>query len=104
MLKSMNLYDVTVAVSESVPIFSGDPTVTIDVCHAIAKGDAANVSEIRLGVHTGTHVDAPNHFIEGGRRVDQLDMEKLIGVCRVVEIEHEADAVEPRHRRWLSGR
>ena len=80
-----------------VPIYQGDPKVSIDVCHAIAAGDPANVSEIRFGVHTGTHVDAPNHFIDGTRRVDELDVEKLVGPCRVVEIDHNADAVEPRH-------
>lgn len=99
----MKLYDVTVAVSSHVPIYQGDPKVSISVCHAIAEGDPANVSEIRFGVHTGTHVDAPNHFIDGARRVDELDFEKLVGPCRVVEIDHNVDAIEPRHLIGLGG-
>ena len=58
----MKIYDVTIAVSETVPTFPGDPKVKIDLCKAISKGDAANVSELSFGAHTGTHVDAPNHF------------------------------------------
>ncbi len=56
-----------------------------------------------FGVHSGTHVDAPNHFIEGGRRVHELDLDKLIGRCRVVEIDPTIDAIEPEHLPELSG-
>jgi arylformamidase len=99
----MKFYDVTVAVSEAVPIYSGDPTVKIDAVHSIEKGDAANVSKMCLGVHTGTHVDAPNHFIDGRRRVDQLDLEKLIGKCHVVELDENVTEIEPKHLGDLSG-
>lgn len=93
----MKIYDVTVPVSEATPIYAGDPAVKIEIAHSIAKGDAANVSHVCCGVHTGTHVDAPVHFIEGGRRVHELDFEKLIGKCRVVEIDDAAAAIEARH-------
>lgn len=93
----MKIYDITVPISEAVPIYEGDPRVKIDVCAAIAKGDSANVSQICFGVHTGTHVDAPNHFIDGTWRVDQLDLNKLIGNCRVISIDESVDAIEPRH-------
>lgn len=89
----MKIYDVTIAVSELVPTFPGDPKVKIDVCASLANGDAANVSQICLGVHTATHVDAPNHFIEGTRRVDELDLEKLIGNCRVIELDKNVMAI-----------
>ena len=93
----------TIAVSESVPIYSGDPTVKIDAVHSIEKGDAANVSRMCFGVHTGTHVDAPNHFIEGRRRIDQLDLEKLIGKCRVVWIADSVTEIGPEHIGELAG-
>jgi arylformamidase len=99
----MKFYDVTVAVSEAVPIYSGDPTVKINAVHSIEKGDPANVSKMCFGVHTGTHVDAPNHFIEGRRRVDQLDLEKLIGKCRVIELDKNVTDIEPKHLDGLSG-
>lgn len=93
----MKIYDVTIAVSETVPTFPGDPKVKIDVCAALAKGDVANVSQVCFGVHTATHVDAPNHFIENTRRVDQLDLYKLVGPCRVVEIPEHVTAITEAH-------
>jgi arylformamidase len=97
LFKDMKIYDVTVAVSEQTPIYKGDPGVEISSFKAIARGDSANVSKASFGVHTGTHVDAPNHFIDGARRVHELDPEKLIGRCRVVEIADEVTAIEPEH-------
>lgn len=99
----MKIYDVTVPVSEQVPIYEGDPRVSIETPSTIAGGDNANVSRMCLGVHTGTHVDAPNHFIDGTRRVDELDVEKLVGPCRVVEIPADADAIGPEHLDGLDG-
>jgi arylformamidase len=93
----MKIYDVTIAVSETVPTFPGDPKVKFDVCAALANGDPANVSQVCFGVHTATHVDAPNHFIEGTRRVDELDLDKLIGKCLVIELGQSEMAVTARH-------
>ena len=93
----MKIYDISVPISESVPIYAGDPKAKIDICKSIANGDGANVSQMYLGMHTGTHVDAPNHFIEGTRRVDQLDLDKLIGNCRVIGIDESVTAIEPQH-------
>jgi arylformamidase len=93
----MKIYDVTIAVSETVPTFPGDPKVKFDVCAALANGDPANVSQVCFGVHTATHVDAPNHFIEGTWRVDELDLDKLIGKCLVIELGQSEMAVTARH-------
>jgi arylformamidase len=99
----MKIYDVTVAISETVAIWEGDPPAVVRGERALAAGDGANVSSLCFGAHTGTHVDAPNHFIEGTRRVDELDLGKLIGPCRVVEIASDVVAVEPEHLPTLHG-
>jgi arylformamidase len=99
----MKIYDVTVAISEGVPIWEGDPPAVVRGERSLAGGDGANVSSLCFGAHTGTHVDAPNHFIEGTRRVDELDLAKLIGPCRVVEIAPDVVAVEPGHLPSLEG-
>ena len=99
----MKIYDVTVAISEGIPIYKGDPEAIVSGIKRIAAGDSANVSQICCGVHTGTHVDAPNHFIEGTRRVHELDLEKLIGSCRVVDISSDVTAIEPEHLPPLAG-
>ena len=99
----MKIYDVTVAVSSGVPIYEGDPLVKIDSVRRIADGDKANVSNLCLGAHTGTHIDAPNHFIEGTRRIEDLDVEKLIGPCRVVEVDESVMSIMPSHLTGLEG-
>lgn len=99
----MMVYDVTVAISEQVPIYEGDPRVSVGTFVSIAKGSAANVSNLCFGAHTGTHVDAPNHFIDGSRRVDELAVEKLIGPCVVVEVASDVVAIEPEHLPDLRG-
>lgn len=94
-LTKMKIYDITVAISDGVPIYKGDPDAKVESFKSIANGDSANVSQIRFGVHTGTHVDAPNHFIEGTRRVHELDLTKLTGPCRVIDIDKSVVAIEP---------
>lgn len=93
----MKIYDITVPLSNDVPVYEGDPKVEITTANSIEKGDAANVSKLCFGAHTATHVDAPNHFIEGTRKVAELDLHKLIGRCRVVEIDKNVTAIEARH-------
>ena len=93
----MRIYDITIPVSESVPVYEGDPTVKIEVSQSMANGGDANVSRISFGLHTATHVDAPNHFIDGTRRVHELELDCLIGKCRVLEIEDSVMAIEPKH-------
>lgn len=95
--QNVKIYDITVAISTGVPIYKGDPGVEISAFKSIANGDSANVSQISLGVHTATHVDAPNHFIDGAKRVHELDPEKLVGPCRVIEIDADIIAIEPEH-------
>lgn len=99
----MKIYDVTVPITEQIPVYEGDPSVEIKIKLSIKDGDAANVSQICMGLHTGTHVDAPNHFIESTRRVEDLDLEKLIGKCRVVEFSDDVSAIEAKHVEELNG-
>ncbi|MEO8042448.1 MAG: cyclase family protein [Acidobacteriota bacterium] len=99
----MKIYDVTVAISKNTPIYEGDPQVEIESSKQLAAGDGVNVSRLCFGAHTGTHVDAPNHFIDGTRRVEDLDLDKLVGRCRVVEIDKNVIAVGPEHLPPLDG-
>jgi len=99
----MKFYDVTVPISDSVPIYEGDPDAAVESFKAIARGDSANVSSIRFGVHTGTHVDAPNHFIDGTKQVHEIDLEKLIGPCRVIGVGPDVLEIKPEHAGDLSG-
>jgi len=82
----LEVFDVSVVVKPGMPIWDGDPGVRLQRILAMASGGAANVSELCCGVHTGTHVDAPNHFIEGAPGVDSLDTAALVGPARVVDL------------------
>ena len=82
----MRIYDVSVPLSKLTPTYPGDPGIEITSWHSLAKGDSANVSLLHFGAHSGTHIDAPAHFIQGGKRVDELSLECLVGPALVVEV------------------
>lgn len=82
----MPIYDVTVPLSNELPTYPGDPGIEIGDWRALAKGDSANVSVVHFGAHTGTHVDAPAHFIEGASKVESMPLDVLIGEALVVEV------------------
>jgi arylformamidase len=81
-----NWIDVTVPLKEGMAIWPGDITIKIERRRSMERGDAANNSAISLGVHTGTHMDAPKHFIKDGRSIDKLPLETSVGPARVIEI------------------
>jgi arylformamidase len=93
----MKIHDISFPISNETPVYEGDPNVRIEVASSFAKGDHANVTGLCFGAHTATHVDAPNHFIDGTRRIHELELEKLIGRCRVVEIEKDVIEILPEH-------
>jgi arylformamidase len=77
------------------PVYEGDPGIEIKAWSALAKGNSSNVSVLQFGAHTGTHVDAPAHFIGGARRIDALSLESLIGPARVVLVPDEVLEIDP---------
>lgn len=85
----MHIYDITVPIQSGMPVYEGDPGVEITPWSAFAKGDSSNVSVLHFGAHTGTHVDAPAHFIEGARKLDALSLDVLIGPARVIRVPDE---------------
>jgi arylformamidase len=92
--------DVTVPLSEEVACFPGDPCFQREPTHRIAAGQPYNVSRLTLGTHSGTHVDAPYHFLEDGAKVDELSLDLLMGKVRVVSVATR-EAVEREHLEQL---
>lgn len=82
------IFDISVPVYTGMVFFPGDPGAVIAPNRSLAGGDVANISELRLGSHTGTHVDAPHHFLQDGQTVDRLDLSTLIGPARVLDCTH----------------
>ncbi len=85
----MKLYDISLPISNNLPVWPGDPPVSLKMTSSIAKGDQCNLTGIEMGAHVGTHIDAPYHFIEHGAKTDTIPIETFIGPCLVVELDAE---------------
>jgi len=76
----------------SVPLKSGmvhwptDPAASIVQVKSLARGDSCTVSSIEMGAHTGTHMDAPAHFIAGGLTLDKMPLDAIVGRARVIDV------------------
>lgn len=86
------IIDISVPLQSDIPTWPGSAGLQINRSMRLEAGDVANVSQLACDVHTGTHVDAPWHFVEGGATVERLSLEILIGQA-VVAFLPEADAV-----------
>jgi arylformamidase len=75
----MTLIDISVPIRTPMPVYDRNPGVRLERVLSIPEGETANVSRLELGVHTGTHVDAPLHFFEGGAAAESLPLEPLVG-------------------------
>lgn len=106
----MRIYDISMGVQPGMPVWPGDPPVSLERTESIADGGQANVSRIACSVHVGTHVDAPNHFVDEAPTVDKLALKVLVGRAYVVHLPRaevldarvlQAAGIPPRTRRVL---
>jgi arylformamidase len=82
----MRIYDISVPVDNGIPVWPGDPPVDLRRVSAIAEGSNANVSTLASGVHVGTHVDAPLHFLDKQGAVEAMPLEAMIGPAFVADL------------------
>lgn len=82
----MRTYDITLTISPDLPTWPGGPSVVLERVNKIEEGANANVSRIDMSVHTGTHVDAPYHFLQEGIGVDKLLLKTLSGRAYVLHL------------------
>jgi arylformamidase len=92
----MKIYDVSLPLSAVTPTYPGDPGIEIKQWLALTNGGAANVSLLHFGAHSGTHVDAPAHFIENGAKVESLSLQSLIGEAEVVEAAEDVKVIDEK--------
>ncbi|GKS62813.1 cyclase [Nitrospira sp.] len=78
--------DISVPIRTAMVHYPGTPSVTIKRVHQMRSGDSANESQIRMGAHSGTHMDAPIHFLPEGDGIDQMPFSATIGRATVVQI------------------
>ena len=82
----MKIYDISLPISHDMPVWPGDPPVTLKRVKRIEDGAKDNLSHLACSVHIGTHVDAPLHFIAGGGDIPSLSLDALIGPATVVAL------------------
>jgi len=82
----MHTYDISLTISPELPVWPGDPRVSLRRTSSIADGAEANVTHLAMSAHTGTHVDAPLHFLADGTPVHALDLRMLMGRVFVLHL------------------
>ena len=84
----MKIYDITQELF-GCSVYPGDPSPEKEIKLSISDGAVCNLTAFKMCAHNGTHVDAPYHFINDGKTIDQVDMERFIGYAFVIS--HEGD-------------
>src|SRR5437763_10299453 len=103
-LSAQGWIDVTATLDPArTPVYAGDAPLKFDFLKDMRKGDKLTLSVYSLGAHSGTHIDAPMHFVASGASTDQVALAPLIGPARVIDIPdsvREIDAGELNRHDW----
>lgn len=86
--------DVTIPMKEGMAVWPGDAPFICEAKARMSMGDECNISWVSMGVHTGTHIDAPWHFEDDGKRTDQIDTSLFFGPALILDLP-EADVITP---------
>jgi arylformamidase len=97
--------DVSVTVRDGMPHWPDNPPIVLQRVMELSRGDGCNLSHLAMGVHSGTHMDAPVHFLHGAPGLDEMPLTATMGEARVVEIDNptEITAAELRKHELRSG-
>ena len=83
----MIIYDISRSIPETEP-YDGDPETNLEIINSIENGDMYNLSSFSMSSHTATHIDAPYHYDEEGKKIDEIRLAVFYGKCTVVETDH----------------
>src|SRR2546428_11134212 len=82
----MTILDISRPLKEGVPTWPGDTAFSYEVSWSKEQSGSVNVGKLTMSIHTGTHIDAPFHFDNEGRKVMELDLDLYIGTARVIDV------------------
>jgi len=86
--------DISIPLRDAMVHWPNDPPVSIKRIQDIEHGATANLSAISMGAHSGTHIDAPIHFLKQGQGIDNIPIDTLVGRARVIEI-RDTESIKP---------
>ncbi|HEY3313094.1 MAG TPA: cyclase family protein [Anaerolineales bacterium] len=89
----MTIYDISLPISPNLPVWPGDPAVELSLASSMDKGEHVNVTHLACSAHTGTHVDAPHHFLNNHITVESLALDVLTGPCYVTQLPDDVDEI-----------
>ena len=81
------LIDISVPLQPGLPVWPGNKPLSIVQTNSMKNGSDANVTRFETGSHTGTHIDAPLHFVDDAKTTLEIPLEKLVGPCQVVDLQ-----------------
>ncbi len=81
------LIDISVPLQPGIPVWPGNKPFTVTQLLSMKNGADANVTTLATNSHTGTHIDAPLHFVDDAKTTEEIPLEKLIGLCQVVDLQ-----------------
>jgi arylformamidase len=82
----MTLFDISLTLTEDLPTWPGDPPLRLERISSISEGERFNITQLSSSVHIGTHVDAPDHFLNNGNTVDLIPLELMVGPATVFAV------------------
>ncbi|MEK7253616.1 MAG: cyclase family protein [Bacteroidota bacterium] len=81
------LIDISVAIHPRFPVWPTNRPLSIMQTDSMKSGSVANVTRLETGSHTGTHIDAPLHFVDDAKTTEEIPLEKLVGKCQVLDFQ-----------------
>jgi len=106
----MKIYDISVTLDADTPVYEGDSPIEIIAKERMDNGGKMNITQLYMSAHSGTHIDAPFHFNQNGKKIDELPLEIFFGTAQVIKVTAESgfvtraeliDLVAPRTERLL---
>ena len=92
---SPHIIDITRTISPTMAVWPGDSPFSAEVIMKMGRGDSVNLTTLTLSSHTGTHVDAPYHFVNDDAPLDKVPLEPYLGPATVVTVRQEAGPLTP---------
>ena len=80
------MIDISYPMTEGMAIYPRNPGYSIRCVQSVDMGDSATISEVLFGTHTGTHIDAPAHFVKGGRTIDDIPLDSMNGIAKILDV------------------